>query len=158
MEDLARESGAAMVFPYYTPAPDKQYPFQFEQTYEVLEYIVRKGRHRHNLLTESVILAGDSAGGVYRPRRCPKPSLTEMDRALRHCVDADGSRTRPPRQDPTTHPLQPRYVNEHEDEILRDLQERPVPDCRYDGLVHRRLHPQRVRSRERTHLSVAVRA
>lgn len=63
LEDLARRTTAAIVFPYYTPAPDKQFPFQFEQTYEVLDYIVRKGSE-HNLLTQSIALAGDSVGGT----------------------------------------------------------------------------------------------
>lgn len=62
LEDLARRTGAAIVFPYYTPAPDKQFPFQFEQTYEVLEYIVSRG-DEHNLLVHSIALAGDSVGG-----------------------------------------------------------------------------------------------
>ncbi|KAH7028445.1 vegetative specific protein H5 [Macrophomina phaseolina] len=62
MEDLARQSEAAMVFPCYTAAPEKQYPFQFEQTYKALDYIVRNG-HKHNILVESIALAGDSVGG-----------------------------------------------------------------------------------------------
>lgn len=63
LEDLARRTGAAIVFPYYTPAPDKQFPFQFEQTYEVLDYIIRHGSKR-NLLVDSLCLAGDSVGGM----------------------------------------------------------------------------------------------
>ncbi|RHZ57473.1 alpha/beta hydrolase [Aspergillus thermomutatus] len=35
MEDLARQTNAAVVFPYYTPAPEKQYPTQFEESYAV---------------------------------------------------------------------------------------------------------------------------
>lgn len=66
LEDLARRTGAAIVFPYYTPAPDKQFPFQFEQTYEVLDYIVRHGSE-HQLLTDSIALAGDSVGGKAIP-------------------------------------------------------------------------------------------
>lgn len=62
MEDLARQSGAAMVFPYYTPAPEKQYPFQFEQTYAVLDYFACNGE-KHGLQTDSIALAGDSVGG-----------------------------------------------------------------------------------------------
>ncbi|KAL8389041.1 hypothetical protein RB595_008835 [Gaeumannomyces hyphopodioides] len=62
LQDLARRTGAAIVFPYYTPAPEKQFPFQFEQTYEVLDYMVRHGSE-HNLLVESIALAGDSVGG-----------------------------------------------------------------------------------------------
>ncbi|KAJ5221415.1 uncharacterized protein N7469_010302 [Penicillium citrinum] len=62
LEDLARRTGTVIVFPYYTPAPDKQFPFQFEQVYEVLDYMVRHGGD-HNLLVQSIALAGDSAGG-----------------------------------------------------------------------------------------------
>ncbi|OJJ70150.1 hypothetical protein ASPBRDRAFT_678829 [Aspergillus brasiliensis CBS 101740] len=62
LEDLARRTGAAIVFPCYTPAPDKQFPFQFEQTYEVLDYMVRHGTE-HNLVVQPIALAGDSVGG-----------------------------------------------------------------------------------------------
>ncbi|UDD64066.1 hypothetical protein AFCA_011312 [Aspergillus flavus] len=62
LEDLARGTGAAIVFPQYTPAPEKQFPFQFKQTYEVLDYLVRHGSER-NLIVQSIALAGDSAGG-----------------------------------------------------------------------------------------------
>jgi acetyl esterase len=62
MEDWARQTGAAIVFPDYSLAPGKQYPFQFEQTYAVLDHIVREG-HKHNLLTDRIVLAGDSVGG-----------------------------------------------------------------------------------------------
>lgn len=50
------------MFPQYTPAPEKQFPFQFEQIYEVLDYLVRHGSER-NLIVQSIALAGDSAGG-----------------------------------------------------------------------------------------------
>ncbi|KAM3537761.1 hypothetical protein ARSEF1564_009316 [Beauveria bassiana] len=33
MEDFVRQTGAAVVFPYYTPAPEAQFPEQFEQSY-----------------------------------------------------------------------------------------------------------------------------
>ncbi|GFF34195.1 vegetative specific protein H5 [Aspergillus udagawae] len=62
LEDSARRTGAAIVFPCYTPAPEKQFPFQFEQTYEVLDYMVRHGSER-NLIARSIALAGDSVGG-----------------------------------------------------------------------------------------------
>jgi hypothetical protein len=65
MEDLARQSGAAVVFPYYTPAPEAQYPTQFEQSYGVLEYILKNGQ-KHKLMVEQVALAGDSVGGMHR--------------------------------------------------------------------------------------------
>jgi acetyl esterase len=63
MEDIARQCQAAVVFPYYTAAPTKQFPFQFEQTYGVLDHIVRNS-HRYNLTTKSFALAGDSVGGT----------------------------------------------------------------------------------------------
>ncbi|KAH8699322.1 Alpha/Beta hydrolase protein [Phaeosphaeriaceae sp. PMI808] len=64
MEDLARQSEVAMVFPCYTPAPGEQYPFQFEQTYMVIDYVVRNG-HKHNLLVDSIALSGDSVGETH---------------------------------------------------------------------------------------------
>lgn len=62
MEDLVRESGCAVVFPYYTPAPDAQYPVQFEETFAVLQYICANVA-KHGLKTDKIALAGDSAGG-----------------------------------------------------------------------------------------------
>ncbi|XWW99221.1 hypothetical protein V2A60_007230 [Cordyceps javanica] len=62
MEDFVRQTGAAVVFPYYTPAPEAQYPTQFEQSYGVLEYIVNNG-DKHQLKTDRFGLAGDSVGG-----------------------------------------------------------------------------------------------
>jgi acetyl esterase len=72
MEDLARQCRAAIVFPCYTRAPEKQFPFQFEQTYGVLDHIVRNTR-AYSLDVQTFALAGDSAGGEFtanRPR-CP---------------------------------------------------------------------------------------
>jgi len=62
MEDIARQCQAAVVFPYYTPAPDKQFPFQFKQTYQALEHFARNGPS-HGLVVDSFALAGDSVGG-----------------------------------------------------------------------------------------------
>jgi acetyl esterase/lipase len=62
MEDLARQTSAAVVFPYYSPAPEKQYPTQFEQSFAVLKYIVENGE-KHGLKTDTLALAGDSVGG-----------------------------------------------------------------------------------------------
>ncbi|KAK5045066.1 hypothetical protein LTR84_010214 [Exophiala bonariae] len=64
MEDLVRQTGAAVVFPDYSLAPGKQYPFQFEQTYAVLDHFVCEG-NKYNLLTDRVVLAGDSVGGHF---------------------------------------------------------------------------------------------
>jgi acetyl esterase/lipase len=64
MEDFARQTGAAVVFPYYTPAPEAQYPIQFEQVYGVLEHFVTNG-DKYNLKVDRFGLAGDSVGGKY---------------------------------------------------------------------------------------------
>ena len=64
MEDFVRQTGAAVVFPYYTPAPEAQYPTQFDQAYGVLEHIVQNGS-KFNLKVDRIGLAGDSVGGVY---------------------------------------------------------------------------------------------
>ena len=66
MEDIARQTGAAVVFPYYTPAPEAQYPKQFEQSYGVLEHFVKNGS-KYNLKVDPFGLAGDSVGGEYCP-------------------------------------------------------------------------------------------
>jgi acetyl esterase len=62
MEDFVRKTGAAVVFPYYTPAPEAQYPTQFEQSYGVLEYFAKNG-NKHQLDCAVFGLAGDSVGG-----------------------------------------------------------------------------------------------
>lgn len=70
MQDLVRETGAAVVFPYYTPAPEAQYPKQFEEAYGVLEHVVANG-DKFRLHTTSIGLAGDSVGGLcLREKRC----------------------------------------------------------------------------------------
>ncbi len=58
-----RQTGAAVVFPYYTPAPEAQYPTQFEQSYGVLEHIVKNGE-KYRLKTDKLGIAGDSVGGT----------------------------------------------------------------------------------------------
>ncbi|KAF4993341.1 hypothetical protein FDECE_13456 [Fusarium decemcellulare] len=62
MEDFVRQTGATVVFPYYTPAPEAQYPTQFEQSYGVLEHFVKNGA-QYNLKVDTIGLAGDSVGG-----------------------------------------------------------------------------------------------
>lgn len=62
MEDLARQTGAAVVFPQYTAAPEGQYPMQFEESYAVLRHVVEQGARLH-LKSDNVALAGDSASG-----------------------------------------------------------------------------------------------
>lgn len=63
MQDFVRQTGAAVVFPYYTPAPEAQYPTQFEQSYGVLEHLVKHG-DKYQLKTDRLGLAGDSVGGT----------------------------------------------------------------------------------------------
>ncbi|MCJ1378256.1 hypothetical protein MMC17_001353 [Xylographa soralifera] len=62
VRDLVRESGIAMVFPYYTPAPDATYPTQFEESYAVLSHVFQHGSD-FGLKTDKVALIGESAGG-----------------------------------------------------------------------------------------------
>lgn len=62
MEDLSRQTGAAVIFPHFSPAPEKQYPSQFEESFAVLKYMVEHG-DMHHLKTETMSFAGDSAGG-----------------------------------------------------------------------------------------------
>ncbi|KAM5352771.1 hypothetical protein ACJ41O_005493 [Fusarium nematophilum] len=62
VEDFVRQTGAAVVFPYYTPAPEAQYPTQFEQSYGVLEHVIKNG-DKYNLKVDKFGLAGDSVGG-----------------------------------------------------------------------------------------------
>jgi acetyl esterase/lipase len=64
MEDLARQCQAAIVFPCYTRAPEKQFPFQLEQTYGVLDHILRNAA-AYRLEVKTFALAGDSAGGIF---------------------------------------------------------------------------------------------
>ncbi|KAI9758663.1 MAG: hypothetical protein M4579_002911 [Chaenotheca gracillima] len=62
VRDLVRESGLPIVFPYYTPAPDAQYPIQFEENYGVLKHVVEHGAE-HGLNTGKIAFVGDSVGG-----------------------------------------------------------------------------------------------
>ncbi|OMP87388.1 putative alpha/beta hydrolase [Diplodia seriata] len=62
VSDLVRETGCAVAFPYYTPAPEAQFPQQFDEAYAAVEYYVQNG-DKHGLRTDKIALAGDSAGG-----------------------------------------------------------------------------------------------
>jgi acetyl esterase len=52
------------VFPYYSPAPEAQYPVQFDQSFGVLEWTLKNGKQL-GLKTDRYVCAGDSVGGVY---------------------------------------------------------------------------------------------
>ncbi len=59
---IAVGANACVVFVYYTPAPDAQYPTQNEQAYAALEYVVA---HADELKIDPrrLAIAGDSVGG-----------------------------------------------------------------------------------------------
>jgi len=65
-DKLAREichrTGHAVVFPEYCLAPEKKYPTQTEQCYEVLKKIVTNA-DKENFDIKNLIVAGDSVGG-----------------------------------------------------------------------------------------------
>lgn len=89
MEDFARQTGAAIVFPCYTLAPKETFPFQYEQLYSVLEYLVKDGQ-KHDLLVESIALAGDSVGGViFHSQSEYDINQLTLRRAHGHCDDAN---------------------------------------------------------------------
>jgi acetyl esterase len=62
VRDLVRQTGCAILFPYYTPAPEAKYPHQFEEAYACVEYFVRNGSD-YGLVTDNIAFAGDSVGG-----------------------------------------------------------------------------------------------
>lgn len=64
VSDLVRQTGSAFAFPYYTPAPEAQFPQQFDEAYAAVEYFVKEGE-KYGLKTDKIAFAGDSAGGSY---------------------------------------------------------------------------------------------
>ncbi|GME22377.1 Alpha/beta hydrolase fold-3 [Neofusicoccum parvum] len=62
VSDLVRQTGSAFAFPYYTPAPEAQFPQQFDEAYAAVEYFVKEGE-KYGLKTDKIAFAGDSAGG-----------------------------------------------------------------------------------------------
>ncbi|GMK57988.1 hypothetical protein CspeluHIS016_0500200 [Cutaneotrichosporon spelunceum] len=60
--DLCVGTGAAVVFPEYTLAPDAQYPTQNEQAYAVAQWIVKQGASE-GLDGSRMVISGDSVGG-----------------------------------------------------------------------------------------------
>lgn len=64
MEELVRQIGAAVIFPHFSPALEKQYPSQFKESFAVLKYMVEHGS-MHHLKTETMSLADESAGGKF---------------------------------------------------------------------------------------------
>ncbi|PKI92226.1 esterase [Actinomycetales bacterium SN12] len=62
VRDLAIGTGAAVVFPEYDRAPERQYPVQNEQSYIVAQWVVQHGAEK-GLDGSNVAVAGDSVGG-----------------------------------------------------------------------------------------------
>jgi acetyl esterase/lipase len=62
IRELAAGTGAAVVFPDYDLAPEKQYPTQVEQVYAVAEWIAVNGADE-GLDGSRLAVAGDSVGG-----------------------------------------------------------------------------------------------
>lgn len=62
IRQLASDSGAAVVFPIYEPAPESQYPQTTNDLFATLQHIAEYGA-KYNLDTEHLIVAGDSVGG-----------------------------------------------------------------------------------------------
>lgn len=62
IRDLCVGSGAALVFPEYTRAPDAKYPTQNEQCYAVAQWVVKSGAEA-DLDGSNMVIAGDSVGG-----------------------------------------------------------------------------------------------
>jgi acetyl esterase/lipase len=62
VRDLCVGTGAAVVFPEYTRAPDAQYPTQNEQSYAVAQWVVKNGASE-GLDGSRMVISGDSVGG-----------------------------------------------------------------------------------------------
>lgn len=62
VRDLCVGTGAAVVFPEYTHAPDAHYPTQNEQTYAVAKWVVEHGADE-KLDGSRMVISGDSVGG-----------------------------------------------------------------------------------------------
>jgi acetyl esterase/lipase len=60
--ELADKSKLAVVVPEYTLAPERKFPAQQEQCLEVLQDVLKVGPG-HGLITDRVVVAGDSSGG-----------------------------------------------------------------------------------------------
>ena len=61
--DLALQTSCAIVFPEYSLAPEKKFPTQIEECFEVMKFVA-KGKN-FGLQTRAFALVGDSAGGEY---------------------------------------------------------------------------------------------
>lgn len=62
VRELAVGAQAAVVFPDYDLAPEKQYPTQIEQVYAVADWLMKNGSEQ-SLDSSRIAIAGDSVGG-----------------------------------------------------------------------------------------------
>jgi acetyl esterase len=62
VRELAVGTGAAVVFPNYSPSPEARYPTAIEEIYAVLEWVAEHGAEQ-DLDGARVAVAGDSVGG-----------------------------------------------------------------------------------------------
>ncbi|WP_299839360.1 alpha/beta hydrolase [uncultured Jannaschia sp.] len=62
IRELADQSGAAMVFVDYAPAPEQKHPVQLEQDFAVLQHVAENAGE-YGIDPERLALAGDSVGG-----------------------------------------------------------------------------------------------
>jgi acetyl esterase/lipase len=60
--ELAKGTGAAILFPNYTLSPEARYPVATEQNYAAAQWVVTHGR-AHDLDGTRLAVAGDSVGG-----------------------------------------------------------------------------------------------
>jgi acetyl esterase len=61
--ELVRRTGAAVMIPNYTLAPEKRFPTQQEQCLGVLQWVIEHGEEKLRLNVKKMVLTGDSAGG-----------------------------------------------------------------------------------------------
>ena len=62
VRELAAGTGAAVVFPEYSRAPEAQYPIAIEENYAVAKWVAEHGTE-HDLDPTRIAIAGDSVGG-----------------------------------------------------------------------------------------------
>lgn len=62
IRELAVGSGAAVVFPVYTPSPEARYPQPLNELYGALEYVI-KNAEKLDFDISRLVVAGDSVGG-----------------------------------------------------------------------------------------------
>jgi acetyl esterase len=61
--ELATQTGAAIVFPKYSRAPEERYPVAIEESYAVLRQIAERG-DRYQIDNSRISVAGDGTGGT----------------------------------------------------------------------------------------------